>query len=139
MIIKAIGILLITLGAMKAYSCLRVVVVFVPVLFEHDCLASAGFQAAVINLVLASISLAKVTGGIGLLWLKSWAKWTSITATLLHVLFLSYFGIPFWYRMLSGTFANQWNLSFWKDGVTIGVNFAIAVVLMTCMKRPKEV
>jgi len=138
MIIRAIGILLIVLGAARAFACLRVVFVFVPVLFGHDCLISAGTQAALLNLGMASVALAKVAGGVGLLWLKTWAKWVAAVAAIIHVLFLSYFGLPIWFQMAKGTFENPAGIPMWKDFVTIGLNLAVAVTVLACMKKSKE-
>ena len=135
--IRAIGILLIVLGAIKVYACLRVVVVFVPIVFEHG-LTSMGIHAASLNLAMMAIALAKVVGGFGLLWLKSWAKWTASVAALVHVFFLAYFGIPIWIQMMNGTLHNPTNLPMWSDFVTIAVNLAIAIMVLACMRQSKQ-
>ena len=137
MIVRAIGIMLITLGAMKAYACLRVVAVFVPIVFEHG-LVSMGIHAGSLNLVMAAIGLAKAVGGVGLLWLKSWAKWTAAVAASLHILFLACFGIPIWIKMAQGTFENPAGIPMWKDYVTIGLNLVIVIALFILFKKPKN-
>jgi len=136
MTIRAIGILLIMLGAIKAYICLRVVVLFVPTVFEHG-LITLGIQATALNLTMAAIGLAKVVGGIGLFWIKAWAKWTATVAASLHVVFLAYFGIPIWIKVGLGTLEWPEQLPMWRDPATIGVNVALVVVLFTFMKKTR--
>ena len=133
-IIRAIGILLIILGTFKAYTCLRVVAVYVPIAFEHG-LAALGASAVLLNLIMAIIGMAKVAGGLGLLWLKQWAKWTAAAATILHAIILICFGIPIWIQMANGTFQNTAGIPLWKDYVTIAVNTVIAVTLLAYMKN----
>jgi len=129
--------MLITLGAMKVYACLRVVVLFVPIVFK-DGLPGMWIHPAVLNLAMAAIGAAKVVGGVGLLWLKSWAKWTSAVAASLHVMFLAFFGIPIWIKMVQGTFENPAGIPMWKDYVTMGVNLLIVLALFILFKKSNK-
>jgi hypothetical protein len=137
MIIRSIAILLIVLGAIKAYACMGVVVGICPIVFEHG-MTSLGSRVASLHLGMVAISLAKVVGGFGLLWLKPWAKWTAAVAALAHVLFLTYFGIPIWIQMINGTIDSPADLPMWREFVTIAVNLVIAVMVLACMRQSKE-
>jgi hypothetical protein len=137
MIIRSIAILLIVLGTIKAYGCMTVIVGVCPILFEHG-MTSLAVYAASLNLTMVAISLAKVIGGFGLLWLRSWAKWTAAVAALAHVFFLTYFGIPIWTKMINGTFDNLADLPMWRDFVTVAVNLVIAVMIFACMRQSKK-
>ena len=138
MIIRAIGVLLIVLGTIKAYGCICVVVLFIPILFENG-MSSIGIHAGMINLVMAAIDVSKIVGGFGLLWLKSWAKWTAVVASSLHVLIISYFVIPIWIKMAQGAFENPASIPLWKDYVSIAVNIAIAITLLALFKRKSKI
>lgn len=137
MIIRAIGMLLIVLGTIKAYGCLSVVAVFVPIVFEQGLIA-LGVQAGVDNIVMAGIGLGKVVGGFGLLWLKSWAKWVAIVAASVHALFLTYGGISLWVLLIRTNRTLPTGIPYWKDYVSITVNITIIIALFVLFRKPKE-
>lgn len=138
MIIRAIGILLVVLGVPKAFACLRTVLFVIPIGAEAGLPSGVVSSATILNLVMAAIGIGKIVGGLGLLWPKYWAKWTAASASTLHILLLACFGVPIWIQMVQGTFRNPANIPMWKDFVTIGVNVAIVVLLLTLFKRAKE-
>ena len=83
---------------------------------------------------MALIALGKIVGGIGLLWIKTWAKWTSIVAALLHALVVACFGLPIWIRMATGRNEIPAGIPMWKDFVAFGVNTAIVVALLVAFR-----
>ena len=136
-IIRTIGILLIVLGTLKAYTCLSVVASYVPIAFEYG-LERLGLHAALLNLTMAAIGLTKVVGGVGLLWLKPWAKWIAAIAAMLHALFLTCFQVYFWTLVLRGMFDWLAGYPIWKDFATIGVNLLTVIALFLLFKKPKK-
>ncbi len=136
-IIRSIGVLLIVFGTMKTYACMNVVFVLVPIAFDNG-LKSLGNSAFILNLAMAGIELAKVAGGLGLLWLKQWAKWVTAIAASLHVLILAYFGIPIWIKVLKGTFEWPEEIPFWRDPVTIGVNILLILILFVFLPNNSQ-
>jgi uncharacterized membrane protein len=138
MIIRGIGILLIVMGVPKAFACLRAVLFVIPIGAEAGLPSAAVWSATILNLAMAAIGIGKIVGGFGLLWPKYWAKWTAAAAAAMHVLLLTYFGAPIWIQMVHGNFRNSANIPMWKDYVTIGVNIAIVVLLLSLFKKAKE-
>ena len=139
--IRCAGALLAVLGVMKLYPILGWFGTFPPIARE---LAQEGTPvpgvewAYVLNGLIGIIAVGKIVGGLGLVWIKPWAKWTAAGAAALHVLFLTYFGILIWIQMANGTFENPAGIPIWKDFVTIAVNLAILVTILTCTRKAKE-
>jgi uncharacterized membrane protein (DUF2068 family) len=134
-IIKTIGILLIALGAYKGYVCMRTIIVAMPIAFENG-LQDMAIIVSLITLGMVIISLGKVVGGIGLLWLKPWAKWTASVAAVIHIVLLVGSLIAIWI-ITKGEFHNSAKIPFWKDYVTIGVNLAIVIILFLLFRKNK--
>jgi len=136
MMIKAIGVVLVVLGAFKMYACLRTLIAYAPL--AVGTWSEIAWSLYGLNLLMVAIGLGKIVGGLGLLWLKSWAKWIAIVSVLLHVTLLVYFGLPIWMQMLQGTFKNPAGIPMWHDSVTIGSNLMIAAALMFLLRQEKE-
>jgi uncharacterized membrane protein (DUF2068 family) len=133
--IRIIGILLIALGSYKGYVCMRTIIATMPIAFENG-LKDMAIMVGLINLVMVIIGLGKVVGGIGLLWLKSWAKWTASVAAVIHIVLLVTSLIAIWI-ITKGEFHNSVKISFWKDYVTIGLNLAIVIILFLLFTKNK--